>query len=397
MANIAIPHIGVKVRLESGAEYNLHEGDIVRDLEYKFGEKTKKISGTIRVLNGTTRSGAPAASTECPPEPYLQKFVTVGSMVIDSSEEFDAELTKVSISNIVGIGAVEAAGGAIVVGAGAQYKALDTVIAEAEAGATIQLEAGEYNVALNLTKDIKIVGNNAILTGKVVVGDGTAKPVVEISGATLKGDALIELKSANEFIMKNCVFGGHNMTKTTQPVSMESDEPIYVCIEGCTFEAENEFSYNLINLSGRLKDGSSISNNKFLGGCCTHNIISLYHIDEGATIFINDNYADYSGNLVRIGFWDEPNCTVVMDGNEYPETDMSDDGIWAGLVIIQPGSGTTSFANMNVEISNTVTPEGDEQIAYMYCTASGLQLTDDKKPTIFINGVETEIPCYLPV
>ena len=396
MANIAIPHIGVKVRLESGAEYNLHEGDIVRDLEYKFGEKTKKISGTIRVLNGTTRSGAPAASTECPPEPYLQKFVTVGSMVIDSSEEFDAELTKVSISNIVGIGSIEAAGGAIVVGAGAQYKALDTVIAEAEAGATIQLEAGEYNVALNLTKDIKIVGNNAILTGMITVGNGTTKPVVEISGVTLKGDALIELKSANEFIMTNCIFGAHNMTKTTQPVSMNSAEPIYICIEGCTFEAENEFSYNLINLSGKLKDGSSISGNKFLNKCCTHNIISLYNIDEGATIFINDNYADYSGNLVRIGFWGEPNCTVVMDGNEYTETDMSDDGKWAGLVIVQPGTGTKSFAGMTMEISNTVSPEGDEQIAYLYCVASGMQFTDVNKPVIFINGEKADVPCYLP-
>lgn len=390
MANIAIPHIGVKIRLESGAEYNLHEGDIVRDLEYKFGEKTKKISGTIRVLNGTTRSGAPAASTECPPEPYLQKFITVGSMVIDSSEEFDAELTKVSISNIIGIGAVEAAGGAIVVGAGAQYKALDTVIAEAEAGATIQLEAGEYNVALNLTKDIKIVGNNAVLTGKVVVGDGTVKPVVEISGATLKGDALIELKSADEFIMKNCVFGGHNMSKSTQPISMTSAEPIYVCIEGCTFEAENEFSYNLINLSGKLKDGSSISGNKFLGDCCTHNQISLYGIEDGATLYISDNYCEYSANLVRVGFHGAPQCTVVMDGNEYVTTEEGD---YAGLFLIQPANkNTTSFAGMTVEVSNTEGPDG--QIGYMYAGANDMQFTDENKPKVYINGELTELPIY---
>lgn len=94
----AIAKVGVELSMGQ-AKITLFEGDVVSGLVYEVSGKQKEIDGQIRVINATTRANS-SIPDECPPEPYVHKYITPMSLMIDSSDVFEAELVKVDINSI---------------------------------------------------------------------------------------------------------------------------------------------------------------------------------------------------------------------------------------------------------------------------------------------------------
>lgn len=386
MAVISKAKVSVQLTID-GKVYTLSEGDIVKDLVYSANGTQNTISGAVRVLNVSTKANN-AIPDDCPPEPYSHRYISVYAIVIDSSETYDAELTRINVSNIISIGSVVADGGKITVGPGEQYRPLADVIAEAEPGATVKLTEGVFEAPLELKKDIKIEGTTGtVLSGAIKLSGNADHPIsVKMSGVKLTKDALLSINNTKEFSMTGCTFEGHNLTAKTMPISVATDAPIKMVITGNTFGAQNEHSYNLIDVYGKLADGSSISDNDFQAGSCTHNSISLYNVEEGAHVMINNN----KNAAIRIGFKGEPKCTVTCEGNSYP---ASDDPEYDGLLLVQPyGKQTTSFAGMTLNINKTIKPAADTQLYYLYAGVNDTPFTPETMPTIYVDGVLDENP-----
>lgn len=236
---------------------------------------------------------------------------------------------------------------------------------------------------------------------KPVVINAPEKDIV-FDGCDFTEEALISVIAANSVAFRNCRFYGliPNAAKT-YGIKVDKAAEVKLVIENCFFGANPKVDsnklYNLLELTGKLKDGSSISSNYFAADCCTHNQINVYAVTDGATIKLNKNEAVYSGNLVRIGIQGEPVCTIEMIGNKYHTTDPSEDGAWAGLVLIQPyGKVTTSFNNMTVQIKETVNLSDNDQVIYLYAGGSDTKFNKETSyPKVYIDGeLMEDIPAY---
>lgn len=405
MAMFSLAKVTVDLRRDDGSIITLHEGDIVHGLRYKSGNEDVVIDGAVRVINATTKANNALPST-CPPEPYLHKFITINSLVIDSSDTFDAELTRISVSNIVDIESVETDDATtITVGSGPQFKPLDEVIANAPDGTTVSLAAGTYEAPLTINKSVRIISENGAALSAPIVVDAPVmamqegEPVemtVELVGLNLTGDALITVNTFSAgivtFVMKSCTFGGHNLTTRTMPIAVKNDNPCIVQILDCTFEDQNEYAYNLIDVNGKLMTGSAFIGNTFSLKSCAHNQISLYGMDDGALIEICDNYAVRSANMVRIGFKGAPKGTVIMHENRY---DLTDTDPWGGLFLVQPfNNKTETFAGVTINVSETKKPDG--QLCYLYASGNDTPWTETNKPAVFVDGEPYTVPDASP-
>lgn len=401
----ATAKVGVELTLDNGKTFSISEGDIVTDLSYKLSDgSVATITGAIRVIKGVTKSNTSFTNT-CPPESYLYKYVSVTGFVVDISEKYDADLVSVSTNMITDIGSVSADPTNIVVGPGPEYATLDKVIENAEVGSTITLMAGQYEAPLSINKSISIKGTGDVeLRGKIEIGseastlaEGSEKPVVSIEGVTLTDDATVKVAgNIAALTIKGVKFVGHNLTAKTMPIAITSTvtEPMELTITGCEFGDQNSYSYNLIDVYAPLSV-CNISDNTFTEECCTHNHVSLYGINDGGVIHLDNNKIAMSRNFVRIGFKGEPTGSVYMTGNTYDKTDESNNGEWAGLALVQPyGSQTTSFAGVTIAIDDTVNNTEYDQLIYLYAGGSDTKFTDDNKPVITIDGVDktAEIP-----
>jgi len=410
----ATAKVGLTIKLD-GKEFTVNENDVVNGLQYTENGQTKTIDGRIRVICATTKAQNIDPPT-CPPDPYLQNYITPTKVIVDYSEENVAKITRINISNITGIGSVvdaETADGVVAVGPGTGFKALNDVLADADPGSIVKLQAGEYggDDPLLITKDVTLIGEpGATITCPIQISGPEAAPAVEggepepfdpvsveISGLILTGKATIVVgENVDKFVMTDCVFENHDLTAKTMPIlignpSKKDLMPLFLDISDNTFGDEGSFAYNTIEVYSPLVDGSHISNNTFTKSNCTHNQINLYGIDNGATVSIDGNHAEMSANMVRIGFKGTPVGTVVMDGNSYDET--GDTPEWQGLFLVQPFSkATESFAGVTIHINNTTYPKGT-QLGYIYAGSADTPWTTDNKPTFYVDGVKTEVPC----
>ena len=408
--------IGVELTFDDNTSVKINEGNIVRGMAYKNAQKETVVmdEGAVRVICASTKAQT-AGPTDCPPEPYLHKYITPTMFVMDSSDENHAILVRINISDIVSIDSVidlseKVTEDAIVVGPGPEFKGLDQVVADAEDGAVIQLLPGEYSAPLVLNKNVNIIGEKGtILSGPITIENNTPATMaegadapaseterlsVQIGNVKLTGDALVKVGAGVEsFVMTDCVFGGHNIpddTTKVMPIALTSEEPTLVIIEGNTFEDEPKSSYNLIDIYAQLMDGSSISNNEFSANSCRHNSISLYGLDNDAEVKICENHAELSINMVRIGFKGTPKGTVYMERNSYDATDETPE--YQGLFLVQPyGNKTLSFAGVNIHVVDTTYPAGT-QLGYIYAGDKDTPWTDDNKPAIYVDGQKVEVP-----
>lgn len=391
--------VGVKLTLENGKVVTLHEGDIVTNLMYKENALTTAVvTGAVRVIHATTTKVT--TPNNCPPVPYAHRLLSVGSLVIDTSLVFDASLVRVDISKIVDIGEVSEDGGAIAVGPGPQYKALNEVIAEAPEGALISLKAGTYMEPLTITKGIHIVADgDVVMTAPVTVAAAVARAAsagdatgagrdVYIEGVKFSGEACVKVNAnVDSLTLYRCTFDGIDYAAKTMPISIANTvtEPMVLDINECVFGDLGDKSYNLIDVYAPLATGSQISRNTFKEGCCTHNQISLYGLDTNACVEISENVVELSKNLLRIGCVGAPAGRIELLENTILKTDTDTD--WAGICVIQPyGNKTTTMAGLHVVVNSTNNKTGVDQLVYMYNGANDMKFTDDNKPTVEIDG-----------
>lgn len=423
MATLGIARLGVIVKLSDDKSVILNEGDCVTGLRYTYNKKEYVLDGCVRVICARTVANANGPTT-CPPEPYTQNFITPTQLILDSSTEHRATLTRVNIADIIDIAAVQTVHGdePVVIGSGSQYRPIGDVLAEVEPGTTVSLLGDTFEDPITVANGVALVcDENTVLAGPVILmgsasitggkitgpvtinaaptaltADATAKPEsVIITGAEFTDKAIVKIDGATNVAITNCHFHDNVFdTERGYLVTIASENEMTLIMEGNTFGAEPKASYNLIECRGKLLSGSSISKNRFEADCCTHNQINLYNIADDAEIVVSENWCAYSANLVRVGFKGAPIGTVIMEKNS---CDATEHGEWGGLFLIQPyGSKTTSMKGLTIHLNGNVVPEG-EQIGYLYANSSEMQFTSETTPTIYLNGEEIVIPDASPV
>ena len=399
---IPVSRISVNLKLDGEKYVDLNEGDIVRDLVYSNEHGTFTIDeGAVRVLIGSTKASN-TVPEDCPPSPYLHQYVTVSQICIDCSEKLDADLVRIPVSSISSIGEVHPpyyTDKMITVGPGPEFRPLDEIVNNAEEGTVILLEKGEYNTPLRITKNLSLISHNgAVMKGALTIGDeadinNESELEVIMTGLDLTGGATITVNAAKEFRLVNCKFHDHELTAKTMPIAVKYTGEMKLVIANNSFGENSSYSYNLIDVYAKLVNHSFIAGNKFARGCCSHNQISLYGLADDATIHINGNYAEYSANLVRIGFKGNPKGTVVMNDNIY---DFTEEHPYDGMFFVQPyGKQTESFADLMLIANDTVFPAGT-QIGYLYAGKNDTPFTDLNKPTCMIDNEIVELPDLSP-
>lgn len=261
----------------------------------------------------------------------------------------------------------------------------------------ITLKGAKANIAANegnrcTTNDIP---NETVFTNTI---DAIAGADVTLNGVTLTTDSLMNIGSANSFTIENCrIFGitteGKRNYLIKDSFNENNEDGVLLQIENCYFgdntlqDEDGKINvYNLFEITSKLANGSYIKNNYFAKPACSHNIINLYDVKDGATIEISGNHFEYSGNAIRVGFINEPKCTVIIKNNIVDETDISNNGIYAGLALIQPyGKRTKSFKNVTIKFENNKYPK-NEQLYYFYAGSNDTPMTNKTKPRIYVNG-----------
>lgn len=102
----AITRVGLSLQKDHDA-ITMFEGDYVHNLRYRRGSLEYTISGILRIINAKT-SACSTIPTTCMPEPYIDKYIDIQSVIIDISSEFNAKLIRIPVGDIVDVDSVTA-------------------------------------------------------------------------------------------------------------------------------------------------------------------------------------------------------------------------------------------------------------------------------------------------
>lgn len=299
---------------DSAQEYRIHEGDMVTDLAYTRGQETYTVTGTVRVINATVHQSN--YSQTCPPESYFHRLADIVSLIIDCSEQYDADLVTVTVGEITGIGSVSEGGdgeeggegdASVTVGPGPQYQALDAVIAAVDAGTTIKLEAGTYAPNLTIDKALTIDGTGAELTGKITIKAG-AEDTVTLKGVSVKPASVGAAEAAINIESGNLVMDGATVATTStgeeacciRKDSMATGTKTTVDLKNCTIslnEAGTGSAYCYPIELGRFNTSAAIG--KYDMSDCD---LTIDHCTITGNVNAGQTYAIYSATrgLVNI-------------------------------------------------------------------------------------------------
>ena len=275
---------------------------------------------------------------------------------------------------------------------------VDSLLEAIESGTVNNVELSENVViekseALTLDKSITINGNGATIKDSLnITGDNvTVKDVVLNNKVTISGDnavldeiemtgfdtgytndkpsgvALIEVDTEGDFTLTNSKFS--NVAGTAYNL-INVKTPNVVVIENNTFGADTddlEGIYNLIEFSQAeneaIKDGTSISNNIF-NADISHNVISMFNIENNATITIEGNTFAYSANAMRLSNYYNTSATFNIFDNTVLDGDASE---WGGFICFQapkvnnlvPEHADTYFAKYTINVKNLIGTDGN--------------------------------------
>lgn len=188
MAMIPVAKLGCKLNI-GDPSIVVFEGDVVKGLAYRSGTEIKTIDGTIRVIHATTKANS-ASPAECPPEPYVQRYITPVAFVIDSSEQYDAELNRINISDIISIAEVNGTGNSATVD-GQTYGSVGEAVTAAADGATVVV-----------TQDALVDGGLDI-NGITLDGNGKTLMFKNEDGSVASDPALILAANKTGVVIKN--------------------------------------------------------------------------------------------------------------------------------------------------------------------------------------------------
>ena len=396
-----------------GKSVELSEGDFIENLVYVENGEEITLSGVVRVINTTNLSGKIAHT--CPPEPYTYRVVRIDSLVIDHSEDCDSNITTVPVQYIVDFGSVTSDFMKKPVDVTTGTAGIADAIAATEEGQEIALVEGSYTGSLTINKGCTIVGPNDVSQNPNMVMDSEAintrlgaviaeamtidapDQKVEIRGVTFADNCRITLTNAREVSIQNCRFVNIASTGSGAgeiPIMLNGENPTKVTITGCMFGAKNTSNSNtcknVLEVYTPLKNGSEISNNYVADETARNNAFCIYEVDDGAVVTIRNNFFENSHNGVRVGTKGNANCTVIIEGNKFPKTG---DAPYDGLLLIQPySSQTESFENVTIRLNRNTGPEDiDHQLYYLYYGGSDTVITEDKMPTVYVDGVLDDV------
>jgi len=363
------------------AQFTIHEGDNLVDLEYLDRGGVETVDAKV-VAFKFDKNLVPT-HLECiingrAKELEVLQIKAIGEAVVDSTPE----------------------------------QTMEEIVAASETG-RIYLTEGEFTGAITTEKEVNIVGAMAnvvatpetrnvetlegetVITGKIAAEAGAS---VKLTGVALTADALVNLNDAKEIELTNCILtnlvADASTTNAESALEFKPGPTTKVVIKGCYFgdcNSENgKKLYNLINIHSTIADGSEISDNYFADSTSSHNIINIYNAVPNSVINIENNVFEKSANAIRIGVSDDDICTININNNTYNATDA--DEAWAGLVIIQPRSNSTTMANLTVNINNTTNNSGIDQLWYKYTPSTNMQFDETNVPTVIVDGVVESAP-----
>lgn len=235
-----------------------------------------------------------------------------------------------------------------------------------------------------------------VISDKLTI-NGEGSDVV-LDGFDFTSNGYVDIKNAFSVVIKNCRVYGMNCEGATKNywLRIYNDIPVKLIVENNFFgdnAGVNGKMYNLIEHTAQFMNGSSISNNYFTAGCCTHNIINVYGAVDNSEININGNIVEMTAGGVRIGVKGDKACTINVRNNKVLATNPAYADEDQGLVTIQPyGTQTTSFSKMTIAVSGNELP--CEQIVYAGYGSQDTVLTDETMPKVIIDGKVSNVTIY---
>ena len=235
-----------------------------------------------------------------------------------------------------------------------------------------------------------------IISEKLTINGEGSKVVLD--GFDFTGSGYVDVKNASSVVIKNCRVYGMNCEDAVKNywLRIYNDIPVKLVVENNFFgdnAGTNGKMYNLIEPTAQLTNGSSISNNYFTTGCCTHNIINVYGAVDHSEININGNVVEMTAGGIRIGVKGDKTCTINVRNNKVLATNPAYTNEDQGLVTIQPyGTQTTSFSKMTIAVSGNELP--CEQIVYAGYSSKDTDLTDETIPKVIIDGKVSNVTIY---
>ena len=289
-----------------------------------------------------------------------QKFAT--TEIIETTEEVDNLLEAIANGDVDNVELSEN-----VVIEKSEPLTLDKSITINGNGATIkdEIQITGDNVKLEnikLENKVNVTGQNAVLDKIKMINFDMGYDAARPSGV-----ALIKVTTDGEFTLTNSEIS--NVTGTAYNL-INIATPEKVIIENNTFGADTddlEGIYNLIEFSQAeneaIKDGTSISNNIF-NADISHNVISMFNIENNATITIEGNTFAYSANAMRLSNYYNTSATFNIFDNTVLDGDASE---WGGFICFQapkvnelvPEHADTYFAKYTINVKNLIGTDGN--------------------------------------
>lgn len=238
----------------------------------------------------------------------------------------------------------------------------------------------------------EIASTEAVISGKISLkGDEN----VTFRGLTFTESATIDLTDYNGNLeISNCKFVG--LTKDAGEskgygIKVPKDSTVKLNIRNNYFGDCNKEIYNGFELTGKLVNGSVISNNYITSAFMTHNAINIYNTELRACVYITNNYCENDA-FCRIGLIGNNSSKLYFTGNKYGAVG---DAPWNSAIIIQPyGKQTETMRSAYIEINEFI-PKGDEA-AILACYDEDVDTNiTDKLPIIFVNKTRF-VPNVIP-
>ncbi len=221
------------------------------------------------------------------------------------------------------------------------------------------------NVTFN--KELVVNGVGATLDGITISSDATINTLSTKSND--KGIGALLVVNGGDFTLKNSIIDNANTVGDVyNAIRIETDG--IVIIENNQFINIDDRIYNVIEFSQKYKiaDGTTIKGNTF-NGQSQNNVISMFNFVENATITIESNHFDFSGNALRVSNYTNANGIIInIKNNTYDDTSV---GEYAGFMLFQEVENE-SFAGITVNVTNLIGPD-DTQITgetvgkYVFC------------------------------
>ena len=291
MATTAMAKLGVVLKFSDTKSVTLSEGDSLTNMVYGSGDTMKTISGRVRVINAETKSNTTIPS-DCPPEPYAHRYITVRSLTIDSSEVFDAEMTRISVGEIQSIEKVndEYATPDFEVN-GAVYYTIEEALAAAAADDVIKMTRNtDLTVAIpaGVTLDVE--------SGYTLNIPPETAPDVMAAGGTVKINAGASLMLNNEVIIGPTgrmviTSGAVTLNLATKAISVVSGSVVKVPTGKTMYMLLDFKNGTRVALGGIVESG---------GQCVVEGTVKLPSLDAGSTFLVNGELNVAENGMVQV-------------------------------------------------------------------------------------------------